>query len=285
MIFRYPGGKSKKSVKSKILERAPSCYVEYREPFVGGGGIFFALSKNVFSHLQYRWINDIDAGLIAVYQALKERPTDFIESCRDILPAQPGEEEVYPKESSTGKTYNKRLKEKFDELLADKSVDPALRYFFVNRTVWAGRVNYDLESRLYFSNPEGWNIISTKKLERAARLLKSVKITCQDYAELLSCPGKDVWIYCDPPYMRDTKLVAGSKLYAYNFTMEDHKQFAQRINECEHNVCVSYDDEPEVRKLFADKKFRIHEVSWKYSGSSMEQKVDGQELIITNYEE
>ena len=47
MIYRYPGGKSKKQVQNRILRRFPGIhelrvfeYREYREPFVGGGGIY-----------------------------------------------------------------------------------------------------------------------------------------------------------------------------------------------------------------------------------------------------
>lgn len=44
-IFRYPGGKSRSSAQQKILRFAPENYAEYREPFVGGGGIFFAVDE------------------------------------------------------------------------------------------------------------------------------------------------------------------------------------------------------------------------------------------------
>jgi site-specific DNA-adenine methylase len=43
-IFRYPGGKGRKAVYTWILGHAPDVVAEYREPFVGGGGVFFRLS-------------------------------------------------------------------------------------------------------------------------------------------------------------------------------------------------------------------------------------------------
>ena len=72
-IFRYPGGKTRTRAKSWIMQSAPSHYSEYREAFVGGGGIFFDID-----HSKARWINDKDEYLIAVYAALRDRPDQFI---------------------------------------------------------------------------------------------------------------------------------------------------------------------------------------------------------------
>lgn len=283
-IFRYPGGKTRKGVRELILSYAPE-YSEYREPFVGGGGIYFAVDTG-----KTRWINDVNQKLICVYKALRDRPESFIKSCKEIPSPQDGEEEVYPKENSKGKKYNARLKSVFDDLSYNEECDQALRYFFINRTVWGGRVNFEpgMESRMYFSNPNGWNIVDTNKLENAARILIGTKITCGKYSPLLSTPGDDVWIYCDPPYYKDTLMTKQSKLYNYGFTKEDHKQFASDAKKCRHKICISYDDDEEgvIRDLYKD--FYIHELSWTYCGTSSAKnqsktKRKGKELLILNY--
>ena len=276
-VFRYPGGKSR--VRKLILSYAPENYQEYREPFVGGGGIFWGVDQS-----KKRWINDINPGLMAVYYALRDRPVDFICKCRAIRPAQQGEDQVRSREKGGGKkTYNKRLKNVFDYLKYNEEVDQALRYFFLNRTVWGGRVNYDpaMESRMYYSNPQGWNIVNTNKLEKAAKILQQVHITNGDYKDLLAAPGDDVWIYLDPPYLKNTRLNRSDKLYQYGFSDIDHIHFVQMLHECPHYWCLSYDDDPKVRKWFSN--FYIYEVKWKYSGTSMPEKKTGEELIITNY--
>ena len=194
---------------------------------------------------------------------------------------QPGEPEVYPTANSSGKKYNRRLKEQFDALKFNEDEDQAFRYFFINRTVWAGRVDYERFSRLYFSNPEGWDIVATQRMEDAARHLQGVTVTCGNYADLLSAPGDDVWIYADPPYMRDTKLSATDKLYAHGFTIEDHERFAGLARKSKHKICISYDDDPDIRRLF--KGFAIIPQQWVYCGTSSEEKKIGQELLILNY--
>lgn len=285
--LRYPGGKSRKSVQEKILRYAPKVIEEYREPFVGGGGIFFALDNEV---PPVRWINDINCDLMAVYLALRDNSDEFISKCRSINPEQSWEDKTYPKAGSSGKQYNARLKAAFDQLIKDRENDPAFSYFFVNRTVWGGRVNYDMPSRLYFSNPSGWNITVTNRLQCAADLLKGTIITCGNYKQLLAQPSEynNVWIYCDPPYVVDTEAISSSKLYKYGFTKQDHIALRDDILDSHHKVCISYDDDPDgmIRELY--RGFYIHELEWTYSGTSSSKnasktKKKGKELLITNY--
>jgi len=304
-VFRYPGGKTKRTIQSIILHYAPIEINEYREPFVGGGGIFFALDgetpyNGIARELPTtRWINDINPGLIAVYEALRDRPVEFIAQCKAIQSMQAGEPQAYPTEGSSGKKYNARLLEEFRKAVACRHTDPAFSYFFINRTVWGGRVNYDVPSRLYFSNPQGWNIVDTDRLEQAARHVSGVKITATDFELLLEEDGENVWIYCDPPYVKDTNLQGPSKLYQEGFAdMDDHVRFRDAVLRCKHKVCISYDDDEDgyVRSLYSDSKFRIYAKTWKYSGTSSakslsdsksetvgKSKSDGKELIITNY--
>ena len=279
-VFRYPGGKSK--VAKLILSYAPKHYTEARIPCLGGGGVFFNISTK-----KKRWINDINPYLMSVYFALRDRPKQFIESCRKIEPEKKSEPLAAAKKGKP--LYNARLKAVFDNFVEDDSIDPALKYFFINRTVWAGRVNYDLPSRLYFSNPSGWNIIKKRNLENAAKALQNVKITCGSYEDLLQEPGKDVFIYLDPPYVVDTKLHKTSQLYSFNFHLRDHVSLCEHVKKTKHKICISYDDNDFIRALYREEDgFCINEEEWPYVGTSSgpgqsKTKRIGQELIITNY--
>lgn len=284
--FRYPGGKTRKHVQEKILRRIPARFGEYREGFVGGGGIFFAIPTD---RVEKRWINDLNDPLIAVYKALRDRPEEFIASCREIEPAKEGEPTVKSKETSKegSKEYNARLKAVFDQFVDDEDMDAALRYFYLNRTIWGGRVTYDpaQRSRLYFSNPQGWNIIKTDLLEKVAAHLVDTRITCDSYEVTLSEPGDDVVVYLDPPYVVNSELARNSQLYELGFSMEDHEKFRDAVVASDHKVCISYDDHELVRDLFReDDGFYLYTETWKYSGTGKEVKDDGQELIITNYD-
>ena len=54
---------------------------------VGGGSMFFELAY-LFERV---WINDMHRPLMDFYEALRDRPDEFIRMVRAILPAQPGE--------------------------------------------------------------------------------------------------------------------------------------------------------------------------------------------------
>jgi DNA adenine methylase len=294
MIFRYPGGKSKKSVREKIFSRFPQQYSEFRDALVGGGGIFFAIPVD-----KKRWINDLDQDLISVYISLKERPAEFIQQCQEI--AASSKDEPLTSARPGGKNlYNARLKEHFDKFAeGGDGVDRALRYLFVHRTVWAGRVNYEIASRMYFSNPNGWNVVFTDKMQKAADCIKNTTVTCGDYRELLFAEGKDVLIYLDPPYCVNTELATNSKLYKHNFEKKDHAEMFDLVKQCKHKVVISYDNHPYVRSLYKGENFNLGKglgvkysrgVQWTYCGTSSvvsdgqsATKNIGKELIITNF--
>jgi DNA adenine methylase len=273
-IFRYPGGKSRPAVQRVIHQYWPSDYTEYREPFVGGGSLAFGVPPS-----KRRWINDFNRHLIAVYVALRDRSDDFIAACRAIEPANENEERII---SARGTQYNRRLKDTFNRFLADDDMDPALRYYFLNRVSFNGRVILDpaRRNRAFFSNPDGWNLVNTTALEQAAELLQGVYITCNDFEELLLAPGDNVLVVCDPPYVRETELVRSAKLYEFGFSYDDHHRFAAAALASPHRVLITYDDHPMIRQLY--RNFFIHEASWHYSGT-VNNRRRGRELIITNY--
>lgn len=280
MIFRYPGGKSKKKIREWIFGKFPVYFSEYREPFCGGANIFFYVNQSI-----KRWINDLDVNLMQVYFALRDRPEQFIALCRSIDPPRPDDVLVAAREGGKA-IYNARLKKQFDFFVDNTECDQALRYFFTNRTNWAGRVVYELKSRMYFSVPEGWNIVKTDKLEKAAKILQGTKITCGDYSDLLEEHGENVLIYADPPYLVNSKLSKTSQLYKHNFSEQDHIIFAEKIKLCKHKVIISYDDCEFIRDLFVG--FNFYTMDWTYCGTSAadgqsKEKRVGKELLITNY--
>lgn len=256
MIFRYPGGKSRKAVVEWILNHRPPEFDEYREAFVGGGGVFWRIPTS-----KKRWVNDLHPGLMAVYAALRDRPDAFIKACRQI-----------PVE---------REREAFEFAKLNESVDPALRYLLVNRLAFGGRVNYDIPSRLYFSNAGGWRKAHSLAMEEAAYLLQGVTVTSYGYERLLTYSGQKVWVYLDPPYVKNTKLAKSSRLYQHSFEMADHVRLCEDVKKCPHQVAISYDDCPEIRRLYDG--FRMVENSWTYCGTGEAEKLDGKELLILNY--
>lgn len=277
--LRYPGGKVR--VAKMLLELAPF-HGEYREVFAGGAALFFQKEKSRVS-----WINDRHPGLYAFYVALRDHFDDLVALC-------------LKQRGNLRKLFdywaNRRdLMEARDDKWI---VERAVQFYFINRTVWGGRVVYDPQrkSRLYFSNPEGWLNLE-KRLEHLALVsakLRNVKLTCLSFEDCLADATPDTFIYCDPPYIRDTYCQPTDKLYDRSFNEEHHRLLAALLKDVSAKVMISYDNCPKARELYDDGRWRFVELEWKYCGRHAvskedkangvkEKKVSGKELLILNY--
>ena len=281
--LRYPGGKSR--VALRLMPFLPEGHTDYREPFIGGGAIFLRKPK-----VRRNWINDLHPGLYAFWRAIRDHYGAFADLCR----AQPTR--------NLRATFNRWIKRR-DLMIAkgtDDLVERAVQFYFINRTVWTGRVVYDpaRRSRLYFSNPGGWDKLDKKlaHLRRCSEKLRRVKITQQSFEKCLTRTTADTFVYADPPYYRDSLDTPTSRLYDVDFPVAQHKRLRDLLAASRGKVMISYDDRDEVRELYADdSKWRIVELKWKYCGrfaktklqrenNHTERKVTGRELLIVNYD-
>lgn len=276
--LRYPGGKNR--VAKYFLPFIPP-HDEYREPFCGGGAMFFQkklVPKN--------WLNDLHPGLYAFFKTLRDNYAGFAELCR----AQDG----HPRQLFDYWSVDRRdlMAKLGDENLCERAV----QYYFLNRTVWGGRVVFDprRKSRLYFSNAAGWNLLEKKltKLKRVTDKLQNVTITCQGYENCLGDTTPETFIYADPPYYRESTGYVTDRLYDISFDIECHRKLAEMLRASNAKVMVSYDDCPEVRELYPG--WRIETLRWAYCGryavshrdkrtGRKERKAIGRELVIMNY--
>jgi DNA adenine methylase len=282
--LRYPGGKTR---VAKLLAPYIPPHEEYREIFFGGGGVFFFKPK-----AQRNWINDLHPGLYALWRILRDQFDDFAALCR----AQPASDEGALRATFQSWIDRRDLMDaRGDDLLLERAV----QYYFINRTVWTGRVVYDpaRRSRLYFSNPGGWVPIERRltHLRACSEKLQGVRIANLPFEDCLADATPDTFIYADPPYYRDSLDTPCSKLYEGHFAVEQHTLLRDLLAASPAKVMVSYDDRPEVRDLYADRTaWRILDLQWKYCGryaktdeqrarQEKERKVTGKELLILNY--
>ncbi|VAX41720.1 DNA methyltransferase [hydrothermal vent metagenome] len=260
--LRYPGGKSK-AIKqiSKLIPK----FKEFREPFVGGGSVYVYL-KQKHPHKTF-WINDIYNALFHFWSECRDHPEQLIQQIWD-----------WKKEYQEGKPLHRFLKENIN------TFDPlkkAAAFFVFNRITFSGTSesggfsNGAFEKRFTHS--------SIDRVELLSSLLPGTKITNEDYSHLLNKPGKDVFVFLDPPYYSATK----SALYGKNGNLHkgfNHAGFAENMKQTNHKWLITYDDSEYIRDLFSFANIRTWNITYGMRNVTKKSKQQEQELFIANYD-
>lgn len=254
--FRYPGGKyyALKYILPFILSVS---HDEYREPFAGGGNVFFAKPKS-----KYNWLNDLEKVLIDTYLAFSDN-----ELRNNLI-------DLFRNEHA-----NKERHSEVKKLVPKSHLDIAFRTYYLNRTSYSGIINKPAwgyrEGKS--SPPQNWN----KFISDAGKKLKNVKLTSYDFEKVIHAKpeGKVVLMYLDPPYLHADQ----KRAYTKPFSQNDHIRLAKILKKTKFLFCLSYDDCKEIRDLYNWTK--IHERSWLYNTANCRgvKRKNGKELIITNY--
>jgi DNA adenine methylase len=260
--LRYPGGKSK--ALNQILPIIPD-FDEFREPFVGGGSVFFAL-KQLYPDKKF-WINDWNNDLYSFWKYCQNDMDNLILEISKIK-----------KETIDGRELFKSLT---DENRKDTDFEKAIRFFILNRITFSGTVESGGYSQQAFE--KRFTDSSIHRILKIQKLMKGVLITNLDYVEVINKIGKNVFIFLDPPYLSTVK----SKLYGKKgdlHSLFDHEKFAENMKQCKHNWLITYDNSPEVKELFNFANIYEWELQYGMNNYKQNKALKGKELFISNYE-
>ncbi|MDI6738168.1 MAG: DNA adenine methylase [Nanoarchaeota archaeon] len=257
--LRYPGGKSR--ALKQILPLVPD-FDEFREPMVGGGSVFFALKQ--LNQQKIFWINDVNIQLFSFWKYCQMEVYNLTNNIINFK----------SKFRSGKELHSFLLTKEMSEL------DSATRFFILNRITFSGLAESGGYSEGAFK--ARFTDSSIKRLELANSILADTKITCEDYEKVVNSEGKKVFIFLDPPYYSTMKSRLYGKEGVLHFTF-DHKRFAKVMRTCNHKWLITYDDSPEIRRLFSFAN--IYEWELQYGMNNYKQKTaaKGKELFISNY--
>ncbi|MGH1054580.1 DNA adenine methylase [Bacillus paranthracis] len=259
--LRFPGSKRKVIERLKPYFHTP--HYEYREPFIGGGSIFFGKEKAIKN-----WINDKDPNVYAFFIAMRDYPHELCEKIMSITPTL----EMWKE---------KRMITEYTNVL-DKGFD----FLFFNRTNYSG---------IYSANPIGgmkqkseytidcrWNPnILCEKILLCSNKLQGVKISNNDFEDVITRPGENVLLIIDPPYYEQ-----GNKLYPEKMSHNQHVQLAKLLRRTKHKFLLTIDDCPATQNIYMDSSFFVNQESWLYSINSKlkDKERAGKELFISNFD-
>ena len=256
--FRYPGGKF--YALNQLAPYIIGCsHDEYREPFVGGGSVFFAKSL-----AQFNILNDIDEELVTTYKIMQDPQT------RSKLV------ELLSNEHAT----KERWREIY-EFIPTNPLEVAFKYFYLNRTSFSGKLSSPAwgyrEKRSL--PPHRWH----ERINPCGAKLENAIIENLDFEDIINRPalGKQVLMFVDPPYFKPSK----KKHYRYGFGLEDHIRLSECLKNTKHKFVLTYEDVKEIRDLYSWANINGMEFSYRVDNSAVNEgnRKKGVELIITNF--
>jgi len=254
--FRFPGSKAQ-AIKYIRPHWEGNPHAEYREPFLGGGAVFFSKLR-----VPSIWLNDIDEELVATYRTIQDA-----ELC-SLLIERVSQEEATKERHTEMKQWKPKT-----------PLDIAHRYFYLNRTSYSGIMKkpawgYHAKKSV---PPDRW----APRILQAHEKLQGVKITSQDFKSVIEAPPESdsVFMYIDPPYYEADQ----KRAYEHSFIQTDHERLAVLLKETDLSFCLTYDNCEPVRALYD--WATITPVSWRYhtANSRKASRKMGHELIISNY--
>lgn len=274
-FVKWVGGKNQ--VVPQLAKFIPEEFDDYYEPFLGGGALYFYLSKSLPGSSQ---LNDINEILIFAFLTVKKNPNLLISQLKNL-------EHEYHKLDDVGqKQYFYQAREEFNNINSQTIRKVAL-LIFLNKTCFNGlyRENSKGKFNVPFGNYNNPKICDDENLREVSRLLKKATLTSIDYVEAVKTAIKDDFIYFDPPYHPLNKTSNFTSYSKDSFNEIDQRRLRDLFVELDSRGCklmLSNSSSPFIVELYAG--FRQEPIMAPRSiNSNGNARGKIQELVILNY--
>ena len=264
--LRYPGGKSRavsKIVDKYIIPNIPESK-KVCSPFFGGGSIEIDLAKRGFRVYGY----DAFPPLVDFWQVLLKNPNKLANATEKELRVSHAEfNEIQENFRNKSGKYTK--------------ITNATIFYLLNRTSYSGTtlsggMAIDLDKKNWWKrrNPR-FNKNSIERLRNFS--VKNLTVNRLDFRKSI-LKHKDAFVYADPPYYIGKKNLYGNQ-GDMQFKQKDHEDLAKILKK-RKRWALSYNNTPEVRKLY--RGFRIRKLSWSYGMSDVKSRKEkhSNEILI-----
>jgi DNA adenine methylase len=257
-FLKWVGGK--RSILPLLIERLPEAYGTYREPFVGGGALFFGVQPSK------AYLSDINFHLILTYLAVRDDLDRLILNLK-------------LHEKNHGKEYYLRARERLGH--EDDTTKIAALLIYLNKTCFNGlyRVNKAGQFNVPIGDYKDPSLFDDGALRNDSKILQGVTIIQHPFWQIPVV--REDFYYLDPPY---------HKVYAQydssGFAEPEHRalaKFCKEIDEAKAYFMLSNSDTPLIRSLYS--RYHIEQVEASRSVScKAHQRGKENELVIRNYQ-
>jgi len=265
-FIKWAGGK--RAVIPFLAPHFPDYIKTYREPFVGGGAVFFTFADRIGQ----AYLSDTNKDLIITYQVIKhdvERLIDVLDEHKRMHMKMAGC--TY----SGGNSHYKKIRSQHPK----SDTDIAARFIYLNKTCFNGL--YRVNKTGQFNVPEGSYrnpaICDPVRLRKCSLALQKAHIRLCDFEDFE--PRKGDVIYCDPPY--DGCFAQYQK---DGFGRDDQKRLAEaahRWDKIGAKVILSNSDTEFMRNLYPSWKTFTAKIR-RSIGQKVASRTKAAELVISN---
>lgn len=270
--LRYPGGKSKAT--KTLAPWFPENFKEYREPFIGGGSVAIYATQ-AYPNVPV-WINDLYVPLYNFWVQLR----DHGEELSVLLNSIKTKVSDYESQSDKDQSHKELFNQTKEDINTQDGLDRAASFFILNKCSFSGLTENSTFSPT--ASRSNFSFVGIEKLKEYSQLIKNWKITNLDYSEVMNDPGKDVFVFLDPPYDIKDFLYGKDREMHKSF---DHEIFAERVYECPHKFMITYNLNDRLTEMY--KNYHLREWKIRYSMAHRGEKGTAEnvktELLVTNY--
>ena len=270
--LRYPGGKSRATVKLAQFFPDLKAYKEFREPFLGGGSVALYVTK-MYPDLNI-WVNDLFEPLSTFWKCLQDHGDEITQRLEFAKQRHPN--------PMSAKDLFIEAKEYLDMDVSERDpIKTAVNFYIVNKCSFSGlSANSSFSKQASDSN---FSMRGIKRLPEYSELIQNWKITNGRYQELLT-DDKSVFTYLDPPYD-----IGSNHLYGRKGDMHkgfDHDGFATICDRFIGPQLISYNSSQLVKERFQGWTLAefAHTYTMRSVGSYNTDQATRKELVLANYE-
>ena len=263
--IRYPGGKS--LAVGYILELLPKNIEKVISPFIGGGSVEIAISKELEIPVIGFDIFDI---LVNFWQILLDKNQK--KKMLNILYSLKPNKETYYKIKDVLKKHwewNQYKKGTPDNIIKDKIKLAAYYYFNYNLSYGPGFLGW--ASSVYMNEKKYFRMLN--KLENFND--NKLEIYCSDFQNVLKKYNTD-FLYLDPPYYMgsDSKMFKGiypMRNFPVHHNNFNHEILRYMLKKHKGGFILSYNDCPTIREYY--KEYEQYFPSWQYTMGQGEKRI------------
>lgn len=267
-VFPYYGAKGK--LASRIVEMFPKHDV-YVEPFFGSGAVFFA--KMTIANASI--LNDRDGNIVNLFRVIRDQPEELAELMMLTPHARDENEE------NCRRLFEEGIDDDMERARVTLAVIQQSFRHVVKRSGWS---YVGGNSRV--AKPERrFSLFSSifRDITEASQLLRRSIMENQDAIEIIDRyrDNRYALIYCDPPYMHDTRK--GKDGYSYEMADEDHVRFIDVVKSASCAIAISGYNNDLYNEAFSDWSKKEWKQNMSANNSRLAESSSRTEVLWMNY--